>query len=261
MFKRRLAGPGGLEYFLYLPRGGSAGRPLFVAVHGISRNAWEHAQAFAPLAERYAVPLVAPLFSQKDFPAYQRLVEGSGAQRPDLVLERLVEEVGMLSGARTDRLRMFGFSGGGQFVHRFALVHPRRVARYAMGAPGWYTFPDEARRFPRGWRPSRRLPGLCLKPRRCLKIPACVLVGEFDVERDEDFNTAARLDRQQGANRLERGRNWVAAMQQAARSRGLETPFRFQVLASSDHAFMTCMTAGQMGEAVFRFLFGKIRRG
>jgi poly(3-hydroxybutyrate) depolymerase len=58
--------------------------------------------------------------------------------------ERIVAEVLSLTNASPGPLHLSGYSGGGQFVHRFMLVHPGRVARVAVGAAGWYTFPDPA---------------------------------------------------------------------------------------------------------------------
>jgi poly(3-hydroxybutyrate) depolymerase len=65
------------HYFLYIPRKGGAGAPVFISVHGISGNAQEHAERFAPFAERYGVVLIAPSFAWKHFPAYQRLTRPS----------------------------------------------------------------------------------------------------------------------------------------------------------------------------------------
>ncbi|WP_329455196.1 hypothetical protein [Streptomyces sp. NBC_01497] len=39
----------------------------------------------------------------------------------------------------TGRMLLHGFSGGGQFVHRFAYLHPDRLAAVSIGAPGRVT--------------------------------------------------------------------------------------------------------------------------
>ncbi|MGH7960374.1 MAG: hypothetical protein ACRERD_00925, partial [Candidatus Binatia bacterium] len=112
------------QYFLYIPSTGSAGVPVFVTVHGISRNATQHMRHFAPLAEHYGVVLVAPLFPRDHFRDYQRLGRRGKGKRADHALDKIVTEVGSLTGATTDTLYLFGYSGGGQFVHRYALAHP-----------------------------------------------------------------------------------------------------------------------------------------
>lgn len=63
-------------YFLYVPRNCTVDTPVFVSVHGITRNASDHAILFAPFAERYGVVLVAPLFTRQRYRDYQRLGTG-----------------------------------------------------------------------------------------------------------------------------------------------------------------------------------------
>jgi pimeloyl-ACP methyl ester carboxylesterase len=249
---RRLAGDHGQHYFLYLPRSGSVNARVLVSVHGISRNAREHAEEFARLAERHGVVLVAPLFSADRFPGYQRL-----GRRADRVLESILAEVGRLTGAFTRRVYLFGFSGGGQFVHRYAMANPRRVRAYVLGAPGWYTFPDPEQRYPRGIAPDDSRTGPRFEPEEFLRVPATVVVGEHDGERDPSLRADPRIDRQQGLNRIERGRRWVQAMNLAARARGLVAPFRFELLPGAGHSFAQSAADRGLKERVFRALFGK----
>ncbi|MDX1252402.1 MAG: hypothetical protein IDH49_09195 [Gammaproteobacteria bacterium] len=245
------------RYFIYIPRRGGVKAPVFVTVHGISRNAREHAERFAPLAERYGAVLIAPYFSKDRFPDYQRLGRTGKGERADSVLDRIVADVGRLTGARTGKLYLFGYSGGAQFVHRYTLAHPERVAGLVLGAPGWYTFPDPALKYPQGIGPSKRLPGVVFDPARFLAIPTCVLVGERDVRQDKALNKAATIEQQQGMTRLERGEHWIAAMTRAAQAQGFKTSYTFHTLPRSRHSFTQSMVRGGMGERVFDCLFGE----
>lgn len=244
------------EYFLYVPRKGCKGISVFITVHGVKRMAKEHAGEFAPFAERYGVVLVAPLFPKGRFCDYQRLGRNGKSVRADLVMNRIIEEVGFLTGADTDALFMFGYSGGGQFVHRYAMAYPQKPKRIVVAAPGWYTFPDYTANYPLGIKKVQGLGNVTFDPARFLSIPACVMVGERDVHRDAELNKSKRVDRQQGFNRLERGKAWARAMENAARARSLDTEFDFQVLPGCNHSFLKCMHRSQMGERVFTFLFG-----
>ncbi len=243
------------EYSLYVPRKGCKGCPVFITVHGVKRMAREHADEFASFAERYGVVLVAPLFPKDRFCDYQRLGLNGNSVRVDLVMNRIIEEVGFLTAADTDALFMFGYSGGGQFVHRYAMAYPQKLKRIVVAAPGWYTFPDYKTKYPRGIKNVRGSGNLNFDPARFLSIPTCVLVGARDIHRDAELNKSRRVDRQQGFNRVERGKAWVLAMKNAARARNLDTQFDFQVLSGCNHSFLKCMHKGQMGERVFRFLF------
>lgn len=243
-------------YFVYVPRRLRPGAPMVVSVHGISRNAREHAERFAPFAEASGSVLVAPLFSDERFAGYQRLQPDRRGMSPDALLLRIADEVAALSGADSRRLYLFGYSGGGQFVHRFTLAHPERVARYAVGAAGWYTFPDERRRFPLGLRERAggSPGGFALDA--FLRVPGVVLVGELDRVPDEALRENDRVVRQQGDNRFVRGRNWVAAVGAAARAHGVPPPVHFEALPGSPHSFARSMVNGGMGERVFAHFFG-----
>lgn len=255
--QRSLGGDaGGLRYFLYVPQRGGANAPVFVTVHGISRNAREHAERFAPFAERYGVVLIAPYFAHDRFPDYQRLGRKGRGERADVALNQVVDEVGRLTAAQTGKLFLFGYSGGAQFVHRYTLVYPQRVAKVVLGAPGWYTFPDPAVKYPKGIAPTKSLPGITFDPARFLAIPTCVLVGERDVRQDVALNKSAKIAEQQGFTRLERGAHWVAAMTHAAAAQGLNTSYTFRTLPRSRHSFVQSMKRGGMGDMVFNCLFG-----
>src|SRR5262245_27992916 len=128
------------EYFLYVPSSGGARAPLFVTVHGISRNAQEHATLFSRHAEAYGVVLVAPYFAEGQHGDYQRLGRAGRGGRADATLDSIIVEVASLTGASTQKIYLFGFSGGAQFAHRYTMAHPRQVARAAVAAAGWYTY-------------------------------------------------------------------------------------------------------------------------
>lgn len=253
---RTLANGSKARYFLYVPPSVSPHPPLFVTVHGISRNAREHAKLFASFADQYGVVVLAPLFPAQTFEDYQRLGRREDAEHAGQVLEAMVDEVGKLTGAKTERFFLFGYSGGGQFAHRYAMAHPERVAAYAVGAAGWYTFPDLQLPYPLGLKPSKSWPTMEMVPKRFLAIPATVLVGERDTRLDAALRKTRKVNGQQGESRMERGLRWVAAMRQAAQDQGLTGSFDFVALPKCGHSFRHCMQRGNMGGFVFERLFG-----
>lgn len=256
MLVRALANDSAQAYLLYVPRKGGENAPIFVTVHGISRNAIQQAYLFAEFAERYGVVMIAPYFPEPPFWDYQFMGRTGRGARADLALDRMIEEVGRLTQARTDRLYLFGYSGGGQFVHRYVLAHPERVVRLAIGAAGWYTFPDEAVRYPYGLKvSSRQLAGVLFTPRKFLKVPTRVFVGADDVEQDPSLNKSSEVVTTQGATRVDRARNWTAAMKQAALHYGIEGEYSVELLPNSAHSFAQSMEQGQMGQRVFSFFF------
>lgn len=255
VIRMRLTQEPSLSYYLYLPKKLRQPARLFVTVHGISRNAREHAKRFAPYAEEEGVILIAPAFKRKLFPGYQRLNENEAGLSPDSALDQIVEEVRLMTGNPDSKLYLFGFSGGGQFVHRYLMRYPQRVAKAAIGAAGWYTFPDSKVKYPRGLKRRTDDPQPSVDPDLFLQVPVSVLVGDLDTQRDEALNTSPRIDKQQGGNRLERGRRWIEAMQASAQARGYETEYRFLPLPGVGHDFTDAMVIGNMGELVFNQLF------
>jgi poly(3-hydroxybutyrate) depolymerase len=223
------------SYYLYVPRGFAPGGPVLVSVHGASRGAEAHAQAWTEIAERHNLVVIAPLFDTHNFPDYQRLnFKGS---RADLALHQLLEEVGRLTGADARQFYLYGFSGGGQFAHRYALIHPERLARVVVGAPGWWTLPDDSLAYPLGVKKTAGVPAdVKFQVAEMLRLPLAVIVGEQDTERDRSLRQEPRVDRLQGRHRLERARNWFEQARRVAEENGIASEFELHVIAGVGHS-------------------------
>jgi len=224
-----------------------------VTVHGISENVDVHAQKFKPFAEKYGVILISPHFPASKFDDYQRLGRTGG--RADLALKKITEEVRELTSTQREKIYLFGYSGGGQFTHRYAMAHPEDIERYAVGAAGWYTFPDDTVDYPQGTRESDELEDIVFNPNFYLRVPGAVMVGDLDVELDASLNQSAEITAQQGKNRYERGKRWIDAMSNEALKRGMSASFKFQTLNGCAHSFSNCMDKSKMGDAVFAWFF------
>lgn len=248
------------HYLVYVPARGGEGAAVFVTAHGISRNAMEHASLFAPYAERQGVVLVAPYFDPSGHEDYQRLGRTGRGRRADHALDAILEEVRSLTHARAGRFYLFGFSGGAQFAHRFTLLHPEQVERAVVTSAGWYTFPDSATPYPYGIGPDAQLEGARFEPEAFLRVPITVLVGGADVG-SKNLRRSPELDRQQGSTRLERARNWAAAMRRAAEARGQVTRVTFEQVPGIEHSFRQFMLEGGLGDRVFGALFGHSTSG
>jgi len=255
VLRRVLQADPGQEYFVYVPSTGGHGAPLLVTVHGISRNAREQAKRFASYSEKFGVVLVSPHFPAERFGDYQRLGREGRGTRADVTLDSIVEEVAWLTGASATQISLFGYSGGAQFVHRYAMAHPQQVAGVAVAGAGWYTFPDARQRFPYGIRRSKHLTSVRFDPEEFLRVPMTVFVGENDTTL-EGLRQTERVNRQQGTTRVERAQNWVGAMREAAAAYGLDPLVSYEQLEGGAHSFEELMEHGQLGDRVFAALFG-----
>lgn len=241
------------SYFLYVPGSGAVQAPLFVVVHGISRNAQAQALAFPQLCERFGAVMVVPVFGVESRD-YQRLGRSGRGPRADAALDAVVDEVALRTGCKASSFRLFGFSGGAQFAHRYAMAHPHRVGRVVVVGAGWYTFPNPRARYPYGIRRSPELPGVRFDPEEFLRVPITVMIGERDTETSGLRNTP-RVNRQQGKTRVERARRWVEAMRDAATARGLEPLVTLETIPNGQHDFTSLMQSGKLGERCFARLF------
>jgi pimeloyl-ACP methyl ester carboxylesterase len=88
-------------------------------------------------AEREGFVLVCPSFQ----PGYQRLEAGADAD-----LTAILDEVAQTQPAIRRPVFLVGFSGGAQFVHRWAFRHPAEVCGVAALSAGDYDLPPPGAR-------------------------------------------------------------------------------------------------------------------
>lgn len=252
--QRHLPNDPEMVYYYYEATHPDPHLPIMVAVHGISRQAEAQARFFAPLVEAVGGTVVAPLFPKDRYPDYQRLGRHGKGERADLALQSVLKDVGGHTTRSGREMVMFGYSGGGQFVHRYAMAYPRQVLGMAIAAPGWYTLPTARYRFPQGVGKTAWLPDLYFDAARFLKIPTLVLVGEADTLRDNALNQRAKIDHRQGKTRVERAGRWLSAMSAAAARYGYTTPYTSFILPGCGHSFGDCMAVKGVGMQIMTFL-------
>lgn len=246
--EHRLGADRRTRYLRFLPSQPDPQRPPLVCVHGIGRDAQGHLAAFTDWAERTGTEVLAPLFDRRRYRGYQRLKSSNRTLHPVAALDAILDET---VGARPCLL--YGFSGGAQFAHRYALVRPERVAGMALAAAGWYTFPSAAASFPYGLAPGRLPDSLAINFAAFLQRPKCVLIGDRDVERDPSLRSNRVLDREQGDNRLARATAWVAAINRASAKAAAAPTCRLVVVPGPGHDWQECYERGRMHEHVTRF--------
>lgn len=239
------------QFFLFRPSTERKGAPIVVSVHGIARNAAAHAFRLMADAERYGLVVVAPLFSKEHYGQYQQLEDAKTGVRSDIALLEVLNRVGQLSSADATKTLLFGYSGGAQFAHRFAMAHPKRVCSAVLAAAGWYTFPDEGTRYPRGLDTRAAASSLRFDKSDFTQVRFHVVIGELDTERDNSLRKGKRLDRTQGRSRLERASNWVTAMSFLAFQEQGHAPPTLSVLPGAGHSFADCIEKADLTKHVF----------
>lgn len=240
-----------LACWLALPQRIEPDAPPLVAIHGIKRGAELQASLFAKRATASGRPVIAPVFDTANWLGYQQAFL---CGRADLALLDLVLALRVAGIVQSEKLDLFGFSGGAQFVHRFAMLHPDRVSQLSIASPGWYTFPDSAS-YPYGLWPRPKQPDewsyrMIADLDRFLALPMNVSVGEKDCLRDKNTRSGVAIDAQQGLHRLDRAKRWVAAVRTAACELKIRPDVSLHVLKGCGHDFETCVTKGGLDRIV-----------
>ncbi|MGE0723500.1 MAG: alpha/beta hydrolase [Alphaproteobacteria bacterium] len=175
------------SYCLYVPPGTGPGRPadLMVAMHGTGRSFVEYRDAFAAFGKWNRCIVMAPLFpigvkGDGNRDGFKYMQEGD--IRYDHVLLAMVDEVAERYGIDLRRIAMFGYSGGGHFVHRFLMLHPDRLWAVAIGAPGSVTLLDPTRDFWVGTRDFETRFGTKIDTGAMAKVAVQMIVGAADLE-------------------------------------------------------------------------------
>ena len=242
-----------LRYLVYVP-GAPTARPPLVLVHGNDRAAGRLFRAFMPLAARLGVALLAPRFSRRRYPRYQTLAGTTGELAAARALVGVLEHAQASLGWPCGQVDLLGFSGGAQFVHRFALCAPERIRRLVCVSAGWYTRIQAERAFPRGIAAPCFDSQVRIDPQAFLQLPVLVLVGDGDTGSDANLRTSAWLLRTQGKHRLERAQRWAKHLQARAAGLGIAADIRLKLLPDTGHSLAQAVATGGLVAQVLDFL-------
>lgn len=129
---------------------------------------------------------------------------------------------------------MSGFSGGGQFVHRFMYRYPKLLTAAAVGAPGRITYLDREESWPCGIGNWEEVFGAPLDTEALKQVKVCLLAGAEDVEKidyegDHSFDPAMY---KYGKTRVER----LKALQENYQKEGLKSTLKLIPGAGHDWA-------------------------
>ncbi|MDW9358896.1 alpha/beta hydrolase [Sinorhizobium meliloti] len=195
-----------LHMLLYVPPMAADGRKLdlLVAVHGTGRtSAIDFRDGFAEFGLYNDCAILCPIFPVgvlgDDARSGYKFIE-EGEIRYDRVVLAMVEEVAAKYGQDWSTFAMFGFSGGGHFTHRFAILHPEKLWAASIGAPGSVTLLDATRDWWVGIRDLEARFGRPFQPQELAKVPVQMVVGDADLETWEITHQPGGRYYMEGAN-------------------------------------------------------------
>jgi hypothetical protein len=206
------------------------GKPVVFVQHGMLRNGGDYRDFWIPAAEKHDLLVVAPTFSNADFPEPENynngmVLDSEGKPTPAEswifrvpgIVASSFEEAGVISGVKP---RIFGHSAGGQFLHRMvSLCGSEPFEEVVAANAGWYSLPTLDTDFPAG------LSGLGLQTEDLMALlatPLHIMAGLNDCEADADNLPIHDGAIAQGPGRLHRARNYFSKGQAKAAELGTE---------------------------------------
>ncbi|KAJ7582267.1 poly hydrolase [Mycena floridula] len=187
--------------------------PLLVVVHGTSRNTGGYLSKLKDFSDSNNCVILTPLFpagieDPEDMMNYHNVLYHS--IRFDIVLLKMIEQASEVWRIYTDKFYLHGFSGGGQFAHRFLYLHPERLLAVSIGAPGRFTSPTSKEAWPAGLaNVAEVFPDVRVDLGQVRKVPVQFVVGELDVETALlDLAKPSKAEGEAGRTRVERIR-WL----------------------------------------------------
>jgi len=233
-----------MTVYTYLPRGVKASEaPIVIVMHGHGKNARGYRDAWIKPADAYRFMVIAPNFDAKQWSdrdyAYPEVLARDGKARDPSrwsfsVVEHLFDAVKAATGNPAPHYFLYGHSEGGQFVHRLVLLLPdARYARAVAANPGWYTMPRFDVKYPYGLGAT---PVSEASLKTSLGRDVVVLLGDRDTDpHHPDLRTSAAAEAQ-GANRFERGHNFLKEAEKRAAELKCAFGWRLEVVRGALHS-------------------------
>ena len=182
-----------LHFAMYVPRelDLTDPAPLVVIQHGTGRTGMRYRDQMRDWADEHGAILLIPTFPAGIIDEYDlhnfKFIEYKGI-RFDHALLSMVDEVAERYNVYKDKFYLHGFSGGGQFVHRFLYLHPERLAAVSIGAPGRLTELDDTKEWWIGTKGFAEKFGHAPDIDAIRNVPVHMVVGADDVTTAEINN-------------------------------------------------------------------------
>jgi pimeloyl-ACP methyl ester carboxylesterase len=214
---------------------------IIFIMHGASRNAEKYINDWLPLAQNRNVVLIAPEFSKERFPDYVYLMMST--EKGKLLKDQslyLNDSLGLLFDffkaklkLSTTTFRLYGHSGGSQFVNRYLLLSDEtRIEKAAMANAGFYTFVDRQSPYPFG------IKNMNVSDERIewfLRLKGGVFLGDSDNDPAHRSLPSMRKAKKQGRHRFERGTNFFNDLIALGVEKNLPFRWRYQSVPRVAH--------------------------
>ncbi len=231
-----------INIFYSSPKSINANTKLLFLMHGGSRAAEKYINDWISFSKDRNVVLVAPEFSKKYYPEYAFLMmskeNGKSLNDESLYINNSLGLLFDFFKAKlklsTSNYRLYGHSGGSQFVHRYLLLsNDTRIEKAAMANAGFYTFLDDEITYPFG---TKKMKISDERIKWFYRLKGGVFLGSADNDSNHESLPRMRKARKQGKNRLERGKNFFEDLVKYGVDNNLPFRWRFQIVSNVGHS-------------------------
>ena len=231
-----------IDIFYSSPKSINANTKLLFLMHGGSRAAEKYINDWISFSKDRNVVLVAPEFSKKYYPEYAFLMmskeNGKSLNDESLYINNSLGLLFDFFKAKlklsTSNYRLYGHSGGSQFVHRYLLLsNDTRIEKAAMANAGFYTFLDDEITYPFG---TKKMKISDERIKWFYRLKGGVFLGSADNDSNHESLPRMRKARKQGKNRLERGKNFFEDLVKYGVDNNLPFRWRLQIVSNVGHS-------------------------
>ena len=243
-----------IEIFYSLPMEVNEDTKVLFVIHGASRGAKSNFTKWYEYTKNKNIILIAPKFGKAAFPSYNALVVDKklailkdckykfsdyclGPQNnPSNSLSDSISLIFDYFRFRFDiqenSYRIYGHSGGSQFVHRYLLFgQDTRAEKAVMANAGWYTFLKDIN-YPYG---VKDMPISEDRLKWFLSLKGAVMLGDEDTDPNDGSLRNDKGTKEQGDNRFQRGIRYFERNVLIADSLDMLFRWRFQVIKNTAH--------------------------
>lgn len=242
-----------MNVFYHVPENLNTQSPILFVLHGSGRNADEYRDALINKSETLGFILVAPEFSETDFPGgdgYNLSNIFNDGDAPSVsslnpesewaisIIDPLFDFIKEMTDNQTITFDLFGHSAGAQVAHRYLLFKPNgKVNRVISSAAGWYTMPNVSVAFPYGLNLGPfEFSSLVMEELFYKKL--YIVIGTND--NDPDYPGLRHTDEAeiQGANRLERAAYFFNESMEIANQLNTQYNWEYHTVPNIGHQYV-----------------------
>lgn len=237
-----------IKLFYHIPTRANNQSPILIAIHGAERDGNYTRNIFLSQANSLGFIVIAPEFSETDFPGGDGFnlgnvfIDGDNPSPSTLnpeeewlfsAIDPIFEFMKTAIGSDVEKFDLFGHSAGGQFVHRFIEFKPTsKVNRTVSAASGWYTVPDNNIVFPYGFDKS---PAADYDLSALFYKKLYIIIGDKDNNPDDAGLRHNAFADAQGNDRLERAQFFFTRSSEIAAANSITYNWGYQTIPNTGH--------------------------